>query len=164
MGNAVTSANAAACGTDLTEIAASATCNVVCDTGTPTPATVTCDGSGTLPSFTCEQGGSRRLDTAAKHAAFTVVVDEADMAAINTAFSASGAEATLSGHLATAIGADDFVGITEGSLASVAAEAHVVSSVPGSSTTSGNSDADGAVGAAGAPFALLGIFAGSLLV
>merc|ERR1712127_502374 len=163
----VTGANANACGGTLTTIAATEICTVACDSGTATPATVTCDGSGTAIAFTCEAAVTRRLDDVPKHAAFTVVVDEADMAAINTAFSAADAETTLGGHLETAIGADNFVGITAGSLAAVAAEAHVVSSgsgTTGSSSTSGNSDASGAVGAAGATFALLGIFAGGLLV
>merc|ERR1712195_465815 len=69
--NAVTGANAFACGTDLTEIAASATCNVVCDTGIATPASVTCDGSGTLPDFTCEAAAACPVPSAANSNAVT---------------------------------------------------------------------------------------------
>merc|ERR1712127_1092963 len=50
----VTGANANACGGTLTTIAAAEMCTVACDSGTATPATVTCDGSGTAIAFTCE--------------------------------------------------------------------------------------------------------------
>merc|ERR1712070_868086 len=129
------------CGADTTSIASGQTCNVACDTGTtPAEATVTCDGStGMLGAITCN---ARRLEshaTATKHVAFTIVVDESDMADIDTALGA------------------DMMGAVTTAVTHTAAAAHVVSSgtTTGATTTSGNSDSG--TTAAGVALPLLGV-------
>merc|ERR1712178_425009 len=119
-------ADTGVCGADVTSIAAGETCTVACATGATPGGDVTCDGStGQLGAITCT---TRRLTshaTATKHIAFTIVVDEAVMADIDTALSADTALADLGTQLTTALGEDMMGEVAADSFSVAAAIAHV---------------------------------------